>query len=76
LRTTTLPFDLLDWCRRMSPDGKTPIRNIEAAEMLGVSESGYRAMERRCRERGEVQATVVKLAELLEWRKNLLKGQP
>lgn len=65
MRTTTLPFDLLAWCRRMSGDDR-PITAAEAADLLGVSTSGYRAIEKRASETGEVQATYVKLAQLLE----------
>ena len=66
MRTTTLPFDLLAWCERMSGDPKRPITAAEAAELLGVSTSGYRAIERRASDTGRVQAVYVKLAELLE----------
>jgi hypothetical protein len=76
LRTTTLPFDLLAWCRRMSSDGINPIKAAEAAELLGVSESGYYAIEARCRTRSNCNATVVRLAMLLEQFKNVTGGAP
>lgn len=65
MHLTTLPFDLLAWCRRMSPDG-VPISAARAAELLGVSTSGYYALERRNRRTGHAAATLVKLAQLLE----------
>lgn len=65
MKTTTVPFDLLAWCRRMSATGE-PISAGEAAEMLGVSKAGYYSIEARNRKTGRAQATLVKLAEALE----------
>jgi hypothetical protein len=62
---TTLPFDLTAWCRRMSP-GAYPLPAKTAAELLGVSPSGYYAIEKRNRATGRAAATLVKLAEALE----------
>ena len=65
MRTTSLPFDLLAWCRRMSSTTR-PITGVQAADMLGISVSAYRALEKRCADTGEIQATYVKMAQLLE----------
>lgn len=69
---TTLPFDLMAWCRRMSPDAY-PLPAAVAAGLLGVSLSGYYGIEKRNRDTGRAAATLVLLAQALERER---AGQP
>ena len=62
MRTTTLPFDLLAWRRRMA------LTQAQAADALGLSLSGYAQAEYRATDRpnNPTNATVAKLAIMLE----------
>lgn len=76
MRTTTVPFDLIAWAVRMGAlAGKRTRKGLaksltqdEAASLLGLSQSGYKALERRNQERPgfPCNKTVAELARCRE----------
>ena len=67
---TTTPFDLATWRHRMGALRRLPgaITQAEAADLLGMSLSGYKRAEYRCQDRDATPCnkTVALLAQMLE----------
>ena len=60
MRTTTAPFDLRAWRHRLR------LTQAGAAELLGMSTSGYGSAEYRSDDRGECGKTLALLAQEIE----------